>query len=153
MTKKIQRNYNVPEACFDLDYVGKMSVTNGGFDDESGKTRLSLLVQQKRKKPSESKSDANFAAYSLEKLGFKNIIEDDGTDGTLAIADIVVEYDISKKPYTITKADSKELKSLKDVIDYSGAKIIVTRDEPDIQKVRPAEFKQAIANYLAQHQM
>lgn len=152
MAKKIQRNYNVPDACFDLDYVGKMSVVNGGFDDESGKTMVTLLVRQKRKNPSELKSDADFATYSLKKLGFKDISKD-GTDGTLAIADIVVEYDISKKPYTITKADSKELKSLKDVIDYSGAKIIVSRDEPTIQKVRPAEFKQAIANYLAQHQM
>ena len=111
-----------------------------------------LCLPEQQRRQNAEKSDADFATYSLEKLGLKDISKD-GTDGTLAIADIVVEYDISKKPYTITKADSKELKSLKDVIDYSGAKIIVSRDEPTIQKVRPAEFKKAIANYLAQHQM
>ena len=153
MTKKTQKNYDVSDACADLCCVGRMYVCNGGFDDISGKTCITLAAFQKKKNASELDFDADFAMTSLKELGFKDTLKDGSEiDGVMAMADIVVEYDINKKPYTITNANLQELKALKEVMDYSGAKVQITRNEPKFAKVRADKFKQAVANYIAQNQ-
>jgi len=151
MIKKTEKNYSNIDALSDLKYVGKTSVCNGGYEDESGKTRVTLLVEQRAKKVADLKVDSLIANDSLKDLGFKDITTD-GTDYVLAFADIVVEYDISKKPYTITKADVEELNSLTEVMDYTRARTHIYRDEPKLERVPTREFKKAIANYLKQHQ-
>ena len=134
-----------------MDYVGKMHVSNGGYEDESGKTCVCLSVFQKRKNKSEIPSDMDFAEYSLKELGFKEISKG-GTDGIIAMADMVIEYDINKKPYTITKADVQEMISLQEVIECSKPTVRIFRDESKMEQVRAAEFKRAVANYIAQNQ-
>ena len=155
MAKKKKQNYEFSEGCYDLDNVGKMHVSNGGYEDESGKTCVCLSVFQKHKSESCLQSDVAFAEYSLKELGFKDIITDgetDGVDGIMAMANMVIEYDINKKPYTITNADVQEMKSLQEVIECSKPNVRIYRDEPKFKQVRAAEFKRAIANYIAQNQ-
>lgn len=154
MAKKKKQNYEFSEGCYDLNYVGKMHVSNGGYEDESGKTCVCLSVFQKHKSESCLQSDVAFAEYSLKELGFKDIITDgilDGVDGVMAMANMVIEYDINKKPYTITKADVQEMKSLQEVIECSKPNVRIYRDEPKFVQVRAAEFKRAVANYIAQN--
>lgn len=155
MAKKKKQIFEFSEGCYDLNYVGKMHVSNGGYEDESGKTCVCLSVFQKHKSESCLQSDVDFAEYSLKELGFKDIITDgetDGVDGVMAMANMVIEYDINKKPYTITKADVQEMKSLQEVIKCSKPNVRIFRDEPKFEQVRAAEFKRAVANYIAQNQ-
>ncbi len=152
MTKNIKTNYNVSDACCYLSSFTKTYVCNGGFEDESGKTRVSLSVYQKKKKtPVSLEDDVDFAKDALAELGFKDIFGD-GMDGVMAIADIILEYDISKKPYTITKANLQEMKSLQEVMDNVRTKVSIMRFEPKFAEVPATEFKRAVANYIKQNQ-
>lgn len=151
MTTKIEKRYTNIDALSDLKYVGKTSVCNGGFDDERGKTMVTLLVQQRAKKAVDLEVDSIIADDCLKDLGFKAITKG-GADDVIAFADIIVEYDIRKKPYTITRANVEELNSLTEVMDYTRARTYITRDEPKIERVLTQEFKQAVANYIKQNQ-
>jgi len=151
MAENMRKKRRVSDACADLCYVGKMTVCNMDYDCVAGKSRVSLVVYQKKNKIYGVQGDMAFAKFSLEKLGFKDVFAD-GVDGIMVVADTVIEYDINKKTYTITKANLQELKALEEVMNVSRASVCISRNEPDLVSVPVAEFKQAVANYIAQNQ-
>ncbi len=146
-----------PDEVGTLGYIGKMKVL------DCGESAILLSINPKANRIFEAKrkKDADLAEFCLEQLGFETIYNwvKDGEETGLVAADMVFEYDINAKPYTITNAKPKEMKSLQDLIQYAGAKVKVKREFINSEgrsveeKVTTAEFKRAIANYLAQHQM
>ena len=124
---------------------------------------MTLEVVRKNKRSSEATrlEHIDLAEDSLKSLGFKDISDFRYEEGAsmLVYADIKFEYDINAKPYTITKMDSGEAEALRSLTQDPAVKIQVHRDRIDpkegyvFEKVQPAEFRQAIANYLKQHQM
>lgn len=154
MAKKIQEKPKVSQACYDLSSVGKMYICNFGDDDKPGKTTISLSVYQKKKKASKLQDDAISAVCILAKLGFKDLFKDasEGVNGIMAMADIEIEYEINKRPYTIVNADLQEMKSLNEVMNCSGTRVLIIREEPDYEEVHTTEFKKAVANYITQNQ-
>lgn len=150
--------HNTPDEVYTLGATGKMKI----ISDLHDKRWVILHVDQKRKNMSEAsrKDKADMAEFCLNELGFETVYNfvEDGAEKGLAAADMLIEYDLHKKPYTITRANPQEIKSLQDLIKNTGIKIKITRTFIDgkgtqEERVHNTEFKQAIANYLKQNQM
>lgn len=138
-------------AANNLDYIGQTVVFNDSFDDE-GETTITVHVYQKDERTGFF-ADNVLAGKSLKKIGFKKVFTPVQYGDILAYADIVLEYEIGKKPYTITKADVKELGALKAIMDYTNPRIHVCHDLAlGLEEVPAREFRQAVVNYLKQHQ-
>ena len=147
---------------YELESAGKLSIFNSGGEDE-GITAATFYVDQKRKRMSQEarECEAEETERTLKEIGFEdvcNFFEVGEPDG-LAMADIVIEYDFRKKPYTITNAKPKEMETLHDLLQYADLKkfrisrVVADKKGEYEDNVSIAEFKQAIANYLKQRQM
>ena len=170
MAKKILQNRpelearpEYPDEVGTLGYIGKVSINYFDHYAEEDVPGFVLYIDSKNKRVSRSKKseNADLATFCLEELGFEdvdNLQESGASIEGLALANIELEYDLNAKPYKITNAKAQEMKSLQYLMQYAGAKVKVARKLVDakgkevIKKVPAAEFKQAVANYIAQNQ-
>ncbi len=140
----------------ELNKMGKMKIVS----DLEAMGGIILCVDSKKNIPEPARQKkAIFAELYLTELGFGTVYNfvKDGNEKGLVAADMWIEYDLHKKPYTIKRANLQEIKSLQDLIKNTGVKIKVARTFIDAkgmheERVHNTEFKQAIANYLKQHQ-
>ena len=147
-----------------LRSVGKITVDHLPGSNADGDPKfMTLEIMRKNKRTSEATrlENRDLVEESLKNLGFKDIADlryDEGGD-LLTYVDIQFDYDINEKPYIITEMDSEEAKALHSLTQDPAVKIQVHRDRIDPKKgyvfeqVRPDEFRQALVNYLKQHQM
>ena len=155
---------SAPEECDRLDSISKLSVELEDFYVEDGANWVILYALPKRKNIAEARRQeyADMATEDLQGLGFDTVynFKDQGKGSGLAAADIICEYDIKQKPYTITSARVQDMVALNKVVLNPVIKIDVARKYVDpetgkevIEKVPAAEFKKAVKKFVAEKGM
>ncbi len=157
MTKQIVQDF-VSDEVITLGAIGKMKL----FTPMNGGLNVILYVDQQTERVSQSEraDNASMAEFCLNELGFESVynLEADGEESGLALADMKLEYDFHKKPYSITSAKIKEMQSLHALMQNSDIKMNLKRSFVDsknketIEMVSVEEFKKAVADYLRQNQ-
>jgi len=154
MAKQAENEFVSDEAKA-LNNIGKTSIFSMGKKLEY----VVLCINPKTVFVSKEErgKNANLAESCLNELGFETVYKFNMGLG-LAAANIQIKYNSHKKTYTITRAKTQEMKSLRKVIKSAGANIkierefVVSKGKSVIEQVPVAEFTKAIAEYLKQHQ-
>jgi len=154
MVKNKTNNF-VSDKAGSLNQIGKTSVFSMGNRMES----VILCINPKTDYVSkeERAKNANLAESCLNELGFETVYKFNMGLG-LAAANMQIKYNLHKKPYTITRAKTQEIKSLQEVIKSAGVNVkierefVIAKGKSVIEHVPMAEFKKAISTYLNQHQ-